>query len=241
MSTLPFTKYKNNERTVSGAVDVENSDVVLNVDTTLVAATIYLKSIPADYWSTLYKLYVKDINGNAAVNNITIIAPTGYLINNAQQIVIDVNGGGAVIRIQDNYDYNASLNYCCSPAPTITFLNTLGTTTDGNGNIITFPFTATSNGVYVLDMTINTTIGFNVPVYADTTTQLTINGAIQFSNINCNVRSWPASPITGSIELVHNHRAKVTLNVGDVAYFGAASSIPPPEITSGSMLIYKIA
>jgi hypothetical protein len=113
MSFLPFTKYKNNERTVSGTVDVENSDVILNVDTTLVAATIYLKSIPADYWSTLYKLYIKDINGNAAINNITIIAPTGYLINNAQQIVIDVNGGGAVIRIQDNYDYNASLNYCC--------------------------------------------------------------------------------------------------------------------------------
>jgi hypothetical protein len=114
MNLLPNTKYKNNERTVSGNVPVENSDVLINVDTSLVPCTIYLKEIPKDYWSTLYKLYVKDITGNAATNTITIIAPTGYSINNQQQIVINVNGGGAVIRIQDNIDYNASLNYCCS-------------------------------------------------------------------------------------------------------------------------------
>lgn len=114
MNLLPNTKYKNNERTVSGNVLVENSDVLINVDTSIVPCTIYLKEIPKDYWSTLYKLYVKDITGNAATNTITIVAPTGYSINNQQQIVINVNGGGAVIRIQDNIDYNASLNYCCS-------------------------------------------------------------------------------------------------------------------------------
>ena len=109
MSFLPYTKYKNNERTVSGTVDVENSDVVLNVDTSLVASTIYLKSIPADYWSTLYKLYVKDLSGNASVNNITIIAPTGFKINNLQQIVIATNSDTALIRISSNTDYVAEL------------------------------------------------------------------------------------------------------------------------------------
>jgi hypothetical protein len=114
MNFLPTTKYKNNERTVSGTVNVENSDVLINVNTSLVPCTIYLKEIPPNYWSTLYKLYVKDITGNAAINNITIVAPIGYSINNQQQIIIDVNGGGAIIRIQDNIDYNASLNYCCA-------------------------------------------------------------------------------------------------------------------------------
>lgn len=114
MNFLPTTKYKNNERTVSGTVNVENSDVLINVNTSLVPCTIYLKEIPPNYWSTLYKLYVKDITGNAATNNITIVAPIGYSINNQQQITIDVNGGGAIIRIQDNIDYNASLNYCCA-------------------------------------------------------------------------------------------------------------------------------
>jgi hypothetical protein len=124
MSTLPFTKYKNNERTVSGAVDVENSDVVLNVDTTLVAATIYLKSIPADYWSTLYKLYVKDINGNAAVNNITIIAPTGFQINGTSSVLINANNGYYLIRIANNTDYIGQYSLAGTGITTFTVTDT---------------------------------------------------------------------------------------------------------------------
>jgi hypothetical protein len=127
------------------------------------------------------------------------------------------------------------------PIQSFTFLNTLGTTTDANGNIITFPFTATSSGVYVIDMTLVTTVG-NTGSFSDTTTLLTINGSLQFSNLNYSARSYPNQPAASCvIELIHNHRAKVTLNNGDVVYFGATSSVNPPEISNGSMLIYKIA
>lgn len=109
MGTLPITKYRNNERTVSGSVNVDNSDMLLNVDTSLVPCTINLQQIPSDYWSTLYKLYVKDLSGNASVNNITIIAPIGFKINNLQQIVIATNSDTALIRISSNTDYLAEL------------------------------------------------------------------------------------------------------------------------------------
>lgn len=105
MGFLPTTKYKNNERTVSGSVNVENSDMLLNVDTSLVACTINLQSIPNDNWNTLYKLYVKDISGNAGTNNITIVAPTGYKINNTQTLILNTNNESVLIRISSNLDY----------------------------------------------------------------------------------------------------------------------------------------
>lgn len=105
MGFLPTTKYKNNERTVSGSVNVENSDMLLNVDTSLVACTINLQSIPNDNWNTLYKLYVKDISGNAGTNNITIVAPTGYKINNTQTLILNTNNESILIRISSNLDY----------------------------------------------------------------------------------------------------------------------------------------
>lgn len=105
MGFLPTTKYRNNERIVSGSVNVENSDMLLNVDTSLVACTINLQSIPNDYWNTLYKLYVKDISNNAGTNNITIIAPTGYKINNSQNLILNTNGESVLVRISSNTDY----------------------------------------------------------------------------------------------------------------------------------------
>jgi hypothetical protein len=105
MGFLPTTKYKNNERTVSGSVNVENSDMLLNVDTSLVACTINLQSIPNDNWNTLYKLYVKDISGNAGTNNITIVAPNGYKINNSQTLILNTNYESILIRISSNLDY----------------------------------------------------------------------------------------------------------------------------------------
>ena len=110
MGFLPTTKYKNNERTVSGSVNVENSDLLLNVDTSLVACTINLQSIPNDNWNTLYKLYVKDISGNSGTNNITIVAPTGYKINNSQTLILNTNNESVLIRISSNLDYVSFTN-----------------------------------------------------------------------------------------------------------------------------------
>lgn len=108
MGVLPSTKYRNNERTISGNVIVENSDALINVDTSLVACTINLQEIPSDYWSTLYKLYIKDLSGNCFSNNITIVAPTGFKINNQQSIVLNQNSISAYIVISSNVDYCAS-------------------------------------------------------------------------------------------------------------------------------------
>lgn len=109
--TLPTTKYENNNRVVSGTVAVEDSDVFLYCDTSAGAVTINLKEIPGNQSSTLYKLYIKDNSANASVNNITIVAPTGFKINTQQSIVINVNSGLALVRIGSSTDYVAELNY----------------------------------------------------------------------------------------------------------------------------------
>lgn len=111
MASLSSTKYANNIRTVSGlGVFVFPDDVTLNCNTSLGAVSIDLLEIPANFWSTTYKLYVNDANNNASVNNITINAPAGYTINNAASIVINTNGGGVLIRVTNNTTYMATAN-----------------------------------------------------------------------------------------------------------------------------------
>jgi hypothetical protein len=150
MNFLPTTKYKVNERTVSGTVDVENSDVLLNVDTSVVACVINLKSIPTDFWSTMYILYIKDLSGNCATNNITIIAPVGFKINNQQSIVLNVNSVCVTIKIASNTDYNTSYNTqtitgghiiadegtLLPQQPILNFVGELVSATDGTGETI---------------------------------------------------------------------------------------------------------
>jgi hypothetical protein len=111
MASLFPTKYTNNIRTVSGlGVFVFPDDVTLNCNTSVGAVSIDLLEIPANFWSTTYKLYVNDANNNASVNNITINAPVGYTINNAASIVINTNGGGVLIRVTNNTTYMATAN-----------------------------------------------------------------------------------------------------------------------------------
>lgn len=110
------TKYPNNIRTVIGTPIIFKDDVVLQCDTSVGPVTINLLDIPAGYWNTLYKLYVVDISNNASVNNITINAGVGQTINDSSSIVIDTNGGSALVRIVDNAKYIATLSSsgsCC--------------------------------------------------------------------------------------------------------------------------------
>lgn len=109
--SLNRTKYPNIERTVSGTVTVDPQDSVLNCDTATAAVTVNLDSIVAGYWNTLYKLYVNDYGGNAATNNITIVAPTGHTINNAATLVINVNSGSVIVRISADTKYTGETNY----------------------------------------------------------------------------------------------------------------------------------
>ena len=107
---LNETKYKNPQRTILGAINfVFNGDTIILCDTALGIVNLTLLEIPNDQWNTTYKLYVADKSNNAGTNNITIIAPVGYLINGASSLVISVNGGCALIRVTENKQYLASL------------------------------------------------------------------------------------------------------------------------------------
>lgn len=109
---LGSQKYQNTSRTITGLLnDVFTSDVLIFCDTSTGAVALNLLEIPADFWNTNYKLYVIDLNNNAQTNNITINAPVGYQVNNASSFVISTNGGVALIRIVNNTDYLAELNY----------------------------------------------------------------------------------------------------------------------------------
>jgi hypothetical protein len=180
----------------------------------------------------------------------TTTSPTLNLNSIGSKTIYDKSGGSTdigslVINGWYLFMYDAiidgflALNIVELPIKSFTFLNTLGTTIDVNGGIILFPFTATSDGVYVFDMTIITSVGNSAP-FADTTTLLTKNGTLQFANPNYAARSVPNSPANNIIELTHSHKAKINLNIGDTAYFGGHSSVPPPGITSGAMIVYKI-
>jgi hypothetical protein len=112
---LDSQKYRNTSRTITGlSNNVFTSDVLIFCDTSTGAVALNLLEIPTDFWNTTYKLYVVDANNNAQTNNITINAPVGFQVNNASSLVISTNGGIALIRIVNNTDYLAELNYNAS-------------------------------------------------------------------------------------------------------------------------------
>lgn len=103
--TLPSTAYPTTARQVSGSIEVYNTDVMLLVNTSSGPASITMPEIPSGYWNTTYKLYVIDISGNAATNNIVINAGAGQVIDNASSITISENSGYVMIQISGNSQY----------------------------------------------------------------------------------------------------------------------------------------
>jgi hypothetical protein len=102
---LNSTYYNNNSRIVSGTPIVYQDDVILLCDTSTGPVTINLLEIPDNQWMTTYKLYIIDNSNNASVNNITINAGVGQLINNQVSVVISTNGEGCLVRILSNNQY----------------------------------------------------------------------------------------------------------------------------------------
>ncbi len=96
--------YANFKRTISSDTTVRDTDSLLNCDTRLQAINITLQPIPANF-PTVYRLYVKDIAGYATTNNITITAPTGFLVNGNQSVTINVSFASISIVITSNTDY----------------------------------------------------------------------------------------------------------------------------------------
>lgn len=266
-NTLPSTKFINVIRVVTGTVDVENSDQVLNCDTAAGPVTVNLKQIPANYWSTLYRLYIKDYGNNAATNNITIVAPTGFKVNNASTLVISTNSTIAVIQITTNTDYLCSIaNSGGITALTVTDTATVDLTLtaipggynlqastiqqifftdqitpisiDANGYRILYPFTAPSAGTYIFDATTLTDTG-NLAGLSDLTTFAVVNGAV-VANSNSPYRTYlQNSAGTYNMQVTHTQKVELNLNAGDVFYYGATSAVLPVIITKGSMIIFK--
>lgn len=111
MPTLFETKYPNNSRVVSGVVTIYRDDVVLLCDTSIAPVVINLFDIPANYWSTQWKLYIIDNSNNASANNITINAGVGQNINTQANLVLNTDGSGALIRIVSNTNFIGNLTF----------------------------------------------------------------------------------------------------------------------------------
>jgi hypothetical protein len=107
MGQLFIQQYPNNIRTIFGLINnVFQDDSVLVCNTALVPTAITLLEIPANYWSTQYKLYIVD-NGNASAQNITVNAPSGFTINGQSSFVMSANNSSLIIRIASNTNYIA--------------------------------------------------------------------------------------------------------------------------------------
>jgi hypothetical protein len=114
-------KYQNNIRTVAGLVNViKQDDVTLECNTLAGAVAIQLIDIPANFWSTQWKLYVVDKNNNASVNNITVTAPVGFLINGAGSFVINSNGASLLIRVTSNTNFVGQYSVVAGGGGTVT-------------------------------------------------------------------------------------------------------------------------
>ncbi len=144
--------YPNNIRTISGLVNVPyQDDCVLECDTSAGAVGIQLQDIPANKWNTLWKLYIIDKSGNASVNNITVTAPVGFLINGSSSFIINSNNATLIVRVSSNTNFAGSYSATVvgggynliedegSPLPQRTTLNFVGgavTVTDAGGKTV---------------------------------------------------------------------------------------------------------
>jgi hypothetical protein len=150
--TMFATKYPNTSRTVSGVTPVYNTDSILEVDTTSGACTINLGDIASGYWNTTWKLYIIDKSNNAGSFNITINAGVGQTINGLSSLVINTNGGSALIRVVSNTKFLGSLTIL--PAVNLS-LTTTGTSGPATlvGSVLNIPQYSGGGGVSVISVT----------------------------------------------------------------------------------------
>lgn len=164
MGNLFEQKYPNNIRTVSGLVNVPfQDDSILECNTTLGAVAIQLLDIPTNF-STQYKLYIVDKNNNASVNNITVTAPVGYLINGASSFVINSNNASLLVRVSSPTNYVGQYSAISGVAghiiadesvnlpqqPILDFIGSNVTVTNGVGRTIV---TISGSGASIIDIT----------------------------------------------------------------------------------------
>jgi hypothetical protein len=122
--TLFEQPYATNIRTITGTPNlVTQDDYVLLCDTSLAPVSVELASIPTNFWSTQYKLFVVDSGNNASSNSITITAPIGFTINGQPTASIVVNGAGYMITISSNTNYAGLYSGVISGTTSIGLIN----------------------------------------------------------------------------------------------------------------------
>lgn len=99
MAELFPNKYNTPFRIVTGTPQLFPNDVVLLCDTSLAPVVLDMLEIPDNFWSTQWSLYIVDLSNNASVNNITINAGVGQVINGLATMVINTDHPQAYTKI----------------------------------------------------------------------------------------------------------------------------------------------
>ncbi len=245
--------YPNNIRTISGLVNVPyQDDCVLECDTSAGAVAIQLQNIPANKWNTLWKLYIIDKSGNASVNNITVTAPVGFLINGSSSFIINSNNATLIVRVSSNTNFAGSYSATVvgggynliedegSPLPQRTTLNFVGgavTVTDAGGKTVV---TLSGGGFTSLtNAQMQTLIGASSVIagqyYLITDAGFTDGGAIVQGTTNNSVS------VVGT-GIFYNADYLAVGNYSGVVGFGTALglwSILPQAVVIGDCVVYN--
>jgi hypothetical protein len=105
MAELFPNKYITPFRIVTGTPQLFPNDVVLLCNTSVAPVILNMLDIPSNFWSTQWSLYIVDNSNNASVNNITINAGVGQVINGIATMVISTNGAYTKIVIGGNASF----------------------------------------------------------------------------------------------------------------------------------------
>ena len=220
MATALYTQpFPTNSRTIIGLVNnVLPDDYVLLCDTSLSAVAVELPTIPLNFWSTQYKVFIVDSGNNSAVNNITITAPAGFTVNGLASITLSINGSSYMITVSSNTNYVALYGGVVSGSTStglISVTNAQLLTLIGSGSIVGGQFYLVTDalysngGVVVQGVQINKTTTVNGSgIFLNADYQGVGNYSNVLSYVN-NVGIWgvfaaPAGFVTGSVAIYNN-------------------------------------
>lgn len=133
---------------------ISSEDDVIDVDTTLGLATIYIPNIQANA-TVDRKIFIADATGNAGANPITIVTIGGNTVNNVTSLALNVNGITAEIGIIDRNRYLANLSTDDSSGGTLTGANNglnVVSNTVKLGGVLLMPTVITASSVNHLEI-----------------------------------------------------------------------------------------
>lgn len=98
-----------NTRQINGPSNeiIRDTDDILNIDTTLGAVTLILQNIRVSGIMLNPRcIYINDVGNNASVNNITILASGGDIVNNGPSVLVQTNGANAKCNVANQTEWS---------------------------------------------------------------------------------------------------------------------------------------